>query len=202
MNDTYLGGGSPLNKFSQINEHLTRNSRTVYVEADGNDIKGDGSQVRPFNTIKRALSEAVGTTSILTISLGEGSHALTGKTTINSVNVTFIGEGMIDLDSAGEFPFSLINSMVTTHVNINDVSTGTYSSLAVLDAGSIFAIRAGVVSLVSCTYQLFLNGTGHNGYLIASSTVQSNRAIVKAAANTNSAAMSDYIAGATLTNIT
>ena len=74
MGQTLLGGGSPLNKFKAIDAHLSRNSRTVYVERSGDDIKGDGTAGRPFASVERAFKEATGTTDLLAITLGDGEH--------------------------------------------------------------------------------------------------------------------------------
>lgn len=202
MNTTMLGGGSPLNKFKAIDKHLSRNSRTVHVERSGDNIKGNGSSAKPYATLERALKDAAGTTSILKIDLGAGAHVLNGQTSINSVNVHIVGDGAIELDSKGEYAFLLTNAMLTTEVNINDVSSRSYKALAVLDAGSIFAVRARKITLVNCFFQMFINGIGHNGFLVANSTITSSRAIKKVAVSVNSAPVSEYVVNATLTNLT
>ena len=94
MNTTMLGGGSPLNKFKEIDVHLSRASATVHVELDGSDSNGDGSVARPFSTFERALSAHVGTTDILTIELGDGDHELPSKSLV-------VSRGKVDVTGTG-----------------------------------------------------------------------------------------------------
>lgn len=92
MGHTLLGGGSPLNKFKEINAHLSRNSRTVYVELDGDDVNGDGSIEKPFLSIAQALTQLTGTTRGLTVSIGQGVHNYPHLKLFNAtINITGLG---------------------------------------------------------------------------------------------------------------
>lgn len=201
MGHTLLGGGSPLNKFKEIDKHLSRNSRTVHVDLLGDDERGDGSLGKPFATIKRALQDAVGTTRRLTIDLSAGVHSLSGKTAFSNVFVAIVGDGVIEFNSLGNSPFYCNSSELSILCGITDISTENYSTFCNLDLNSSLLIEGGSLVLSRCTSALISNGYGCNSALLLQSNISSANAIQTSKENGNTQSLSVFNVSMTLTNV-
>jgi len=202
MNQTLLGGGSPLNKLKQIETHLSRNARTVYVELDGNDVKADGSVTKPFATVARALLEKVGTTHELTIMLGVGSHS-TDKVVCYGGRVNFKGEGKLSFAISET---SLIGAsdfgIVAIYVDVIDEQSPAYSAAFSFAGGGQILIYNNNVTLVNASDSLFYNGHGQNAAFLSGSVITSSKSILKHAGGVaNTEPLSFIETGVTYSNI-
>ena len=201
MGHTLLGGGSPLNKFKEIEAHLSRNSRTVYVELDGDDVKGDGSIGKPFKTIGKAISLAVGTTKFLTVSLGDGVHSC-GAVVVLFAYIKFEGTGSIEISQESGVLFSAqASGAIFIGVDVVDVSASRYTAAFNMSGDGLILVRSGAVVEISKAINMAYSGHGHNSLYVAVASIVSTVAIPKIGVSVNSEPLSLTEISATYTNI-
>ena len=167
MPNTILGGGSRLNKLKKIEQALSRNERTVYVELTGNDISGDGSVGKPFGTVARAIDEMTGTTRTLEVNLGVGIHDLTKLHISNGIlNITgvgtlnIIGLGVVNLLNVDNGYLAIACAELTSNTQANSVFglglNGTIYLSTALSCNNISSLvfdhwGAGLLVMDTCT---------------------------------------------------
>lgn len=136
-----LGMGSPVNKFELINVELQRNSKTVYVELTGSDVTGDGSEAKPYKTIKHALKDATGTVRYLGIVLGAGQHNHDKLFKLHNIAAGISGVGELHLSGSGsDFAVRLEHAylvvacakLVSTQALGSVFSIGTQAALIIM----------------------------------------------------------------------
>lgn len=198
MGQTLLGGGSPLNKFKEIETHLSRNSRTVYVELDGDDAKGDGSQSRPFSSVKQALLLLTGTTKQLNINLSAGKHVVEHDV-FHKVLGTCVMTGSGALSVIGDAPMYVENAYL--YIECGGIESLGQSPF-VFELGPKGAVLQRC-SLV-CDNKASVVRFAYSGavYLLRGAVTNKASAAVPLVSVLNGARVDVQKIGATLTNIT
>lgn len=201
MGNTVLGGGSPLNKFKEIQKHLSRNKRTVYVGVNGDDVLGDGSIESPYSTFDRAMADAVGTTLMLTISLGDGEHS-TGESRlrIDGVVVGVIGSGSLRLvgNAYGHHAFIenaylyLNCQSVVTDAHVDEIFAMTLNSAVFLDTKISCSNAGAICNTLFGSPEIVARGEFHN----------SSNAPIPLVKNSNGAAPTVQYQSLSLINVT
>lgn len=205
MGQTLLGGGSPLNKFKEIDAHLSRNYRTVYVELSGDDAKGDGSQGRPFKTIERALLEKVGTTLSLEIVIGDGVHDINYAFGVTHGTVKITGTGSVRFGVKETEPRSSLVNVSTSgifwlDVPAQEVAQASVSKMFAVSGNGRILLWGATLVLNNVTYGVVSSSWGQNTFYVQGCHITSAHAIQKTAGVTTD--LSVYESSATYTNIT
>ena len=149
MGNTIFGGGSALNKLKVIEQHLTRNSRTVYVDVDGND-DNDGSKLSPFATIARAMDEHAGTTAELTIYLENGVHDVFDFK-LDIGRLIFDGNGSLRLNSSGNYLLFLNGGDLFIYCDLV-VPTHSYYGFLLFQGASTILIKGASATVASSNF--------------------------------------------------
>jgi len=205
MSLTILGGGSPLNKLAKIETHLSRNSRTVYVELDGDDVKGDGSQERPFKTIERAMLEKVGTTLSLTIVIGDGVHDINYFFQISFGAVKITGLGSVRFGVKEMEPRSSLVSVSTSGVFWLDVAAtesanATVTKMFAVSGNGRVMLWGESLTLNNVTASVISSSWGQNTFYVQGCHITSANPISKIMGVISD--LATYEASASYTNIT
>lgn len=192
--------GSDANKFETVALHLSRKERTVHVELTGSDENGDGSRDKPFATFARALSEATGTTRILTITLGDGEHD-TNSITVSGHMLIVNGTGSLRINATTYYLAAMLRyGYIYFDVNVIDVSQEAYTvAFSVYEHAQIQTRKD--VTLTNAG-ALILSSQGQNSCYFINGNISSVNAISKIATTTNTEPLSVKETSVTYNNIT
>ena len=174
---TLLGGGSPLNKFKETEKHLNRSLRTVFVDLQGDDVRGDGTIERPFSTVERALKEGVGTARTLKVMLNDGDHESSLISVTDSV-VVFDGTGRLKMTAAQELLFYLNGAKLYIDVDVIDVSPVSYAAAVYMTSGCNLLVRGCTLALTQAK-NFITNHSGQNNFYAGRCTITSTSSIPK-----------------------
>lgn len=193
--------GSDANKLETVAIHLGRNAKEVFVELSGNDESGDGSQLKPFKTVGRAILELTGTTRKLMVVLGDGTHPC-GTIDVEYAYLHITGTGKLQMKATSTSLYrSRYNATVYIGVDIDDVSENNYNNFVAFSCCSSIYFYQSTINLTKAVSFLYQGG-GQNAYIAHTCEINSVNPIPKLNPDYNSEDLAIAENNSTYTNIT